>query len=89
MFAHAEPVIDNANEIAPARCNDDFDVARFRINRIFNEFFDRRGRPFDDFPRRDAVDQNRIKFANGHQHLLGGPNRAFVAFNLRIRHFAL
>ena len=45
------------------------------VERVLDEFLDRRSRPLDDLARGDAVDEQRIEAANRHGR--GGPSRAY------------
>ncbi len=43
--------------VEPALAEPDRDVGRARVDRVFDQFLERRGRALDHFARGDAVDQ--------------------------------
>src|SRR5271166_3857512 len=63
---HAAAIVDDANEPPAAQFDRDVDAAGARVERILDELLDDGGRPLDDLARRDAVDKNGIKTADGH-----------------------
>ena len=52
---------------APARFDRDVDAPRAGVERVLDQLLDRRSRPLDHFAGGDAVDQQRIETANGHE----------------------
>ena len=62
--AHAGSVVDDADEVAPARLDYHVDAPRARIERILDEFLHRRGGPLDHLAGGDPVDQQRIEAAD-------------------------
>ena len=50
----------------PARLDRDLDPPRAGVERVLDEFLDRRSRPLDHLARGDAVDEQRIESANRH-----------------------
>ena len=65
-FVHAAPVVGDADEAPPARLDRDVDAPRAGVERVLDEFLDRRSRPLDHLARGDAVDEQRIEAANRH-----------------------
>jgi hypothetical protein len=61
---HAAPVIGNADKGLAAICIGYFDSLRPGVESILDKFLDRRGRPFNNFARRNAVDGSVIKLAD-------------------------
>ena len=74
-FVHAVAVVGHPDEAPPARFDGDLDLGRAGVERVLDEFLDRRSRPLDDLARGDAVDEQRIEAANRHGR--GGPSRAY------------
>ena len=64
VSAHAGAVVDDADEVAPARLDRDVDAPRARVERVLDEFLHRRGGPLDHLAGGDAVDQQRIEAAD-------------------------
>ena len=65
-FVHAPPVVGDPDEPPPARLDRDLDCLRPGVERVLDQFLDRRGRPLDHFARGDAVDGQGIETANWH-----------------------
>ena len=72
-FVHAAPVVGDADQRAPAGLDRDLDAARPGVERVLDQFLDRRRRPLDHLARGDAVDEQRIETANWH----GEPRRPY------------
>ena len=64
LRVHAETIIANTNEAAPAIQKRDFDARGPSIHRILGQFLDHTGRPFNHLTRRNAVDGGFRKPAN-------------------------
>jgi len=69
---HAAAIVDDANEAPAAQFDRDVDATGARVERILDELLDDGGRPLDDLARRDAIDKNGIKTADG---MAGSPRR--------------
>jgi hypothetical protein len=54
---HATAIVGNFNEIDPAGRQSDFDSAAARIDRVFDQFFERAGRTFHHFTSGDPIDE--------------------------------
>ncbi len=65
-FVHAAPVVDDADQPSPAGFDRDLDRLRPGVERVLDQFLDRRRRPLDHLARGDAVDDERIETANRH-----------------------
>ena len=65
-FVHAAPVVGHPDEPPPARLDRDLDRPRAGVERVLDQFLDRRSRPLDHFARGDAIDEQRIEAANRH-----------------------
>ena len=65
-FVQPMPVVDDPDEPAPAGFDHNFDRLRPGVERVLDEFLDRRRRPLDHLARGDAVDGQGIKTANRH-----------------------
>ena len=65
-FVHAQPVVDDPDEPAPAGLDRDLDRFRASVERVLDQFLDRRRRPLDHLARGDAVDGQGIETANRH-----------------------
>ena len=74
-FVHPAPVVDDADQPSPAGLDRDFDRGRPGVERVLDQFLDRRRRPLDHLARGDAVDDKRIETANRHEDLAD-----FIAF---------
>ena len=61
---HADAVVADPDEVAPAGLDRDLDAARARVERVLDEFLHRRCRTLDHFAGGDAVDQQRIEAAD-------------------------
>ncbi len=83
LGVHAEPVVADADEAAPARFDGDVDAARAGVERVLDQLFDRRGGPLDDFAGGDAVDQERVEAANGHAPISARAAKDFKRNRLR------
>ncbi len=59
QFLRDDPtaVITHANEPGPAALDINLDFCRARVEAVFDQFFDDRGRPFDHLARGDLIDQ--------------------------------
>ncbi len=66
LAAHAQAVIDDADQLFAARLDGDVDPARAGVERVLDQLLQRRGRPPDDLAGGDAIDEHRIETANGH-----------------------
>jgi len=55
-FVHAMPVVDDPDQPAPAGLDRDLDRFRPGVERVLDQFLDRRRRPLDHLARGDAVD---------------------------------
>ena len=75
-FVHAAPVVDDADQPSPAGLDRDLDRLRPGVERVLDQFLDRRRRPLDHLARGDAVDDKRIETANRHG---GRTSRALIA----------
>ena len=65
-FVHPAPVVDDADQPSPAGLDRDLDGLRPGVERVLDQFLDRRRRPLDHLARGDAVDDKRIETANWH-----------------------
>jgi len=74
---HAAAIVDDANEAPAAQFDRDVDAAGARVERILDELLDGGGRPLDDLARRDAIDKNGIKTADGHGRVHQGGSSEF------------
>ncbi len=64
--AHADAVVDDADETATARLNRNVDAGCAGIECVFDKFLNGSRRPFDHFAGGDAIDENGIETADGH-----------------------
>ena len=55
----ASAIVDDADELDAPLFDLDIDTSAARVERIFEQFLDHAGRPFDDLARRDLVDDQR------------------------------
>ena len=69
LGGHAGAVVDDADEPAAAALDRHLDRAGAGIDRVLDQFLHRRRRALDHFARRDAVDEDGIEAADGHQRL--------------------
>lgn len=67
--AHAAAVVDDPDQVFPARLDGDVDAARARVERILDEFLHHGGGPLDDLARGDPIDENRVEAADRHSAL--------------------
>ena len=65
-FVHAPPVVDDPDEPPSASLDRDFDRLRAGVERVLDQFLDRRRRPLDHLARGDAVDGQGVETANRH-----------------------
>jgi len=79
-FVQPMPVIDDPDEPAAAGLDRDLDRFRAGVERVLDQFLDRRRRPLDHLARCDAVDGQGIETANRHGPMdlaagyrIGGP----------------
>jgi hypothetical protein len=63
---HSAPIVDDTDEPPASRFYCDVDAGRAGVKRILDELLDGGGRPLHHLARRDAIDKNRIKTADGH-----------------------
>ena len=70
---HAAAIVRDADQHLAAGRILDRDAPRPRIQRIFDQFLDRRGRPFNHLTRRNAVDRRFVQRANNGAYI-GGMN---------------
>ena len=76
-FVQPMPVVDDPDEPSPAGLDRDLDRFRASVERVLDQFLDRRRRPLDHLARGDAVDGQGVKTANWH----GGANlESTIAF---------
>ena len=68
-FVQPMPVVDDPDEPPPAGFDRDFDRFRASVERVLDQFLDRRGRALDHLARGDAVDGQGIEAANRHGKL--------------------
>jgi hypothetical protein len=66
LRAHAAAVVDDADELAPARLDPHLDGARAGVDGVLDELLHGRGRPLDDLAGGDAVDEDRVEPADAH-----------------------
>ena len=64
--AHAGAVVADADQRPSARFDRDLDAPRAGVERVLDEFLDRRRRPLDHFAGGDAVDEQGIETADRH-----------------------
>jgi hypothetical protein len=62
---HPGPVVDDADQAAPARLDRHVDGARAGVDGVLDQFLDGGRRPLDHLARGDAVDENGIEAADG------------------------
>ena len=74
---HAAAIVDDANEPPAAQFDRNIDSRSARVERILDELLDGGGRPLDDLARRDAIDKNGIKTADGHGRVHQGGSSEF------------
>ena len=63
---HSEAVIGDRDEALAAVAQRHLDAGRAGIDRVFDQFFDRRGGAFDDLAGGDAIDDDRRQLADVH-----------------------
>ena len=63
-FVQPMPVVDDPDQPAPAGLDRDLDRLCSGVERVLDQFLDRRRRPLDHLARGDAVDDKRIETAN-------------------------
>ena len=63
---HADAVVDDADQAAPARLHRDGDRAGTGVERILDQLLDDRGGALDHLARGDAIDEHGIETAHGH-----------------------
>src|SRR5262249_54416314 len=61
---HTDAVVGDGDEALTPVLQRHLDARRTRIDRIFDQLFDRRSRPLDDFAGGDAIDEGRRKQAD-------------------------
>ena len=69
LGGHAGAVVDDADEPASAALDRHLDRAGAGVDRVLDQFLHRRRRALDHFARRDAVDEDGVEAADGHQRL--------------------
>ena len=69
LRGHAGAVVDDADEPASAALDRDLDRAGAGVDRVLDQFLHRRRRTLDHLAGRDAVDEDGIEAADGHQRL--------------------
>ena len=63
---HAVAVVDDADQLSPARLDRYLDPPRAGIERVLDQLLDGRGRPLDHLAGGDAVDQHAVEELYGH-----------------------
>ncbi len=67
---HPAAIVDNRDQGLAAVFQCDVDAPGAGVDRVFDQFLDRRGRPFDDFAGGDAVDEDRRQKTDRHRSSL-------------------
>ncbi len=67
---HAAAIVDDSNQILATLLERDIDTRGAGIDRILDQFLDRRRRALDDFARGDAIDEDRGQQADRHRKSL-------------------
>ena len=67
VLVHAASIVDHADEFAAAVLDRHVDALRAGVERVFDQLLDGGTGPFDYFAGGDAVDEDGIETANGHE----------------------